>query len=214
MNRLKLAVLLSGSGTTLENLFEKRAEGMLDAEVAVVVSSRADAFGLERAKNHGVPGITVERKKFPSAEPFSATLFSAIAPYKPDLIVLAGFMSLLRIPPQFEQRVVNVHPALLPAFGGKGYYGHKVHEAVLKHGCKISGCTVHFVDNEYDQGPIILQKAVPVLAGDTVDALAARVQEAERELYPQAIQLLAQGRLKIKDRRVEIVPAPDDVALR
>jgi phosphoribosylglycinamide formyltransferase 1 len=207
MGRLKLAVLLTGSGTTLENLFNKRDEGKLDADVAVVLSSRADAFGLERAKRRDVPGVTVERRKFVLPEEFSEAVFSAITPYKPDLICLAGFMSLLRIPPEFTHKVINVHPALLPAFGGKGYYGHKVHEAVLKHGCKVSGCTVHFVDNEYDQGPIILQKAVPVLAGDTVDALAARVQEAEREIYPQAIQLFAQGRLKIQQRLVSILPA-------
>jgi phosphoribosylglycinamide formyltransferase 1 len=207
MGRLKLAVLLTGSGTTLENLFNKRDEGKLDADVAVVLSSRADAFGLDRAKRRDVPALTVERRKFVLPEEFSEAVFSAITPYKPDLICLAGFMSLLRIPAEFTHKVINVHPALLPAFGGKGYYGHKVHEAVLKHGCKVSGCTVHFVDNEYDQGPIILQKAVPVLADDTVDALAARVQEAEREIYPQAIQLFAQGRLKIQQRLVSILPA-------
>jgi phosphoribosylglycinamide formyltransferase 1 len=207
MAKLKLAVLLTGSGTTLENLFEKRDAGKLSADIAVVVSSRPDAYGLERARKRDVPAITVERRKFVLPEEFSDAVFAAIAPYKPDLICLAGFMSLLKIPPAYEHRVINIHPALLPSFGGKGYYGNKVHESVLKHGCKISGCTVHFVDNEYDQGPIIAQKAVPVLAEDTVETLAARVQAAEREIYPEVIQLFAQNRIRLDNRIARIAPA-------
>jgi phosphoribosylglycinamide formyltransferase-1 len=206
MAKLKLAVLLTGSGTTLENLFQKRDEGKLDVDIAVVVSSRVDAFGLERAKRRDVPALVVERKKFVMPEEFSAAIFNAIAPYKPDLICLAGFMSLLKIPPDYHHKVLNIHPALLPAFGGKGYYGHKVHESVLRTGCKVTGCTVHFVDDHYDQGPIVIQKPVQVLENDTVDTLAARVQEAERDAYPQALQLFAEGRLKIDERVVRIVP--------
>jgi phosphoribosylglycinamide formyltransferase 1 len=206
MGNIKLAVLLSGSGTTLENLFEKRDAGRLNADVAVVVSSRSDAFGLERARKRSIPAFAIERKKFNSPREFSEAIFSKIAPYKADLIVLAGFMSLLEIPEAYRGRVLNVHPALLPAFGGKGFYGHKVHEAVLKHGCKIAGCTVHFVDDHYDQGPIVAQKSVPVLPEDTVDTLAARVQAAEREVFPEAIQLFAEGRLKIDNRVVRILP--------
>jgi phosphoribosylglycinamide formyltransferase 1 len=203
---IKLAVLLSGSGTTLENLFEKRDAGQLSADVAVVVSSRADAFGLERARKRSIPAFAIERKKFGSPKEFSEAIFSTIAPYKVDLIALAGFMSLLEISETYRGKVINVHPALLPAFGGKGFYGHKVHEAVLKHGCKIAGCTVHFVDDHYDQGPIVAQKAVPVLPEDTADTLAARVQAAEREVFPEAIQLFAEGRLKIDNRVVRILP--------
>jgi phosphoribosylglycinamide formyltransferase 1 len=206
MAKLKLAVLLTGSGTTLENLFQKRSEGKLDVDIAVVVSSRPDAYGLERAKKHDVPALVVERKKFVMPEEFSAAIFNSIAPYKPDLICLAGFMSLLKIPPEFHHKVLNIHPALLPAFGGKGYYGHKVHESVVRSGCKVTGCTVHFVDDHYDQGPIVIQRPVAVLEDDTVDTLAARVQEAEREAYPQAIQLFAEGRLKINERVVKILP--------
>src|SRR6185295_2599206 len=128
------------------------------------------------------------------------------APYKVDLIVHAGFMCMLRIPKEFENRVINVHPALLPAFGGKGYYGHHVHEAVLEHGCKIAGCTVHFVDQEYDRGPIIDQKAVPVLPDDTAETLGARVQEAEREIYPKVIEALVEGRVSVKGRVVTLRP--------
>jgi formyltetrahydrofolate-dependent phosphoribosylglycinamide formyltransferase len=206
MANLRVAVLLSGSGTTLENLFVKREAGALHADIVVVVGSRAGAYGLERARQRGVPAITVARRKYSSVDEFSRAVFAAVEPFEPKLICLAGFMSLLQIPPEFEQRIMNVHPALLPAFGGKGFYGHNVHEAVLKHGCRVSGCTVHFVDNDYDHGPIIMQKAVPVLSEDTSETLAARVQEAERELYPLAVELFAQGRLKVEDRSVRILP--------
>ncbi len=206
MSNIKLAVLLTGSGTTLENFFQKRDAGKLNADVAVVVSSRPDAFGLERARRRNIPALTVERRKYVLPEEFSEAIFEALAPYKPDLVCLAGFMSLLRIPPAYNHRVLNIHPALLPSFGGKGFYGDKVHESVLKQGCKVAGCTVHFVDNEYDQGPIVAQRAVPVLPDDTVETLAARVQEAEREVYPEAIQLYATQRLKIEGRTVKIVP--------
>ena len=206
MARLRLAVLLSGSGTTLENLFEKRDAGKLYVDIVAVVSSRADAYGLERAKKHGVPALIIEKKKFKDAEVFSRAIFEALAPYTPELICLAGFMSMLKIPPAFKNRVVNVHPALLPAFGGKGFYGHHVHEAVVEHGCKLTGCTVHFVDDQYDQGPIIAQKSVPVLEDDTADSLAARVQSAEREIYPEVLQMFAEGRIKINARRVSILP--------
>jgi phosphoribosylglycinamide formyltransferase-1 len=202
---LKLAVLLTGSGTTLENLFQRREAGKLDADVAVVVSSRADVYGLERARKRNIPALIVERKKFVLPEDFSAAIFETIAPYKPDLVCLAGFMSLLKIPDAYRHRVINIHPALLPAFGGKGYYGHRVHESVLKTGCKITGCTVHFVDNEYDSGPIILQRAVAVEPADTAETLAERVQASEREIYPEAIQLFAQARLTVSGRIVRIL---------
>jgi phosphoribosylglycinamide formyltransferase-1 len=169
-----------------------------------VLGSRADAFGLERARKRGLPALCVPRKKYKTSEEFSAAIYTALEPYAPDLIVLAGFMCMLAIPEKFHMKVVNVHPALLPAFGGKGFYGHHVHEAVLEHGCKITGCTVHFVDNEYDRGPIIMQKAVPVLPGDTADTLGARVQEAEREIYPKAIEALAEGRVSIEGRTVNV----------
>jgi phosphoribosylglycinamide formyltransferase-1 len=199
---LKIAVLLSGSGSTLENLFVRRDEGALKADITVVLSSRADAFGLERARKRGIPALCVERKKFKSCEEFSAAVYKALEPFAPDLIVLAGFMCMLAIPEKFQHKVINVHPALLPAFGGKGYYGHHVHEAVLKHGCTVTGCTVHFVDNEYDRGPIIKQKAVDVLPDDTPESLAARVQAAEREIYPEVIEALIEGRVRIEAGRV------------
>jgi len=207
VKKLRLAVLLSGSGTTLENFFVLADQGKLPVEVVRVIGSRPDAFGLERARQRGVPVTTIERKKFVLPEEFSEAIFKDLEPFKPDLICLAGFLSLLKIPPAYEYRVINIHPALLPGFGGKGYYGNKVHEAVLKAGCKVTGCTVHFVDNEYDHGPIIAQRAVPVLEDDTTESLAHRVQEAEREIYPEVLRLCAAGRVKVEGRRVRVLPA-------
>jgi phosphoribosylglycinamide formyltransferase-1 len=200
----KLAVLLSGSGTTLQNIIDHIARGEVDAELCCVISSRADAYGLERARKHDIPAITVARKAHGDSASFNETLWRAIRSYDVELVVLAGFMSLLEIPADFQNRIMNVHPALLPAFGGAGMYGHHVHEAVLDTGVKITGATVHFVDAEYDHGPIILQGAVPVEDDDTPDTLAERVQARERKLYPKAIQLFAEGRLLVDGRRVRI----------
>jgi formyltetrahydrofolate-dependent phosphoribosylglycinamide formyltransferase len=199
---IRLAVLLSGSGTTLQNIIDRIDRGELDAAVAGVVSSRTGVYGLERAKKHGIPAFEVVRKEFPTHEAFNAALWTAIRGMSPDLVVLAGFMSLIDVPADFHNRIINVHPALIPAFCGHGMYGHHVHEAVINYGAKLSGATVHFVDNEYDHGPIILQGTVPVLNDDTPDTLAERVQALERELYPQAIQLFAEGRLRVQGRRV------------
>jgi phosphoribosylglycinamide formyltransferase-1 len=209
MRHLRLGVLLSGGGTTLENLFHHIAAGKLDAEVAVVGSSRSDAYGLVRAANHRVPTFVVpSRKHKGDIEGFSKAIFGELSRCEPDLVVLAGFMCLLRIPQAFEGRMMNIHPALIPAFCGEGYYGHHVHEAVLRYGAKVSGCTVHFADNVYDHGPIIVQRTVPVLEDDTPDTLRARVFEKECEAYPEAIRLFGEGRLRIEGRRTRILDAP------
>jgi formyltetrahydrofolate-dependent phosphoribosylglycinamide formyltransferase len=199
---IRLAVLLSGSGTTLQNIIDRIDRGELDATVAGVISSRAAVFGLERAKKRGIPTAEVVRKGFSSHDAFNTALWTEIRALSPDLVVLAGFMSLIDVPADYQNRIINVHPALIPAFCGHGMYGHHVHEEVLRYGAKISGATVHFVDTEYDHGPIILQGMVPVLDDDTPDTLAERVQALEREIYPQAIQLFAQGRLRVEGRRV------------
>ena len=199
---IRLAVLLSGSGTTLQNIIDRIDRGELDATVAGVISSRSGVFGLERARKHGSPAIEVVRKQYDSHGPFNEALWTAIRSLSPDLVVLAGFMSLIDVPADFQNRIINVHPALIPAFCGHKMYGHHVHEAVIHYGAKVSGATVHFVDTEYDHGPIILQGTVPVLDDDTPDTLADRVQALERELYPQAIQLFAEGRLHVEGRRV------------
>lgn len=201
---VKLAVLLSGSGTTLQNIIDHIERGELDAAVTCVISSRHGVYGLERARNHGIPAVTVAFKDHGDSAAFNQAIWDEIRKHKVDLVVLAGFMSLLEVPEEFLNRIMNVHPALVPAFCGKGMYGHHVHEAVLDYGAKVSGATVHFVDRHYDNGPIILQEAVPVLADDTPDSLADRVQAKERELYPRAIQLFAEGRLSVEGRLVRI----------
>lgn len=204
--RLNLAVLLSGSGRSLENLQRAIVEGRLSARIAVVISSKAEAYGLERARQHGLDAVAVPRQAYQPVEAFNATINAVLARYPIDLVVLAGFLSLYQPTAALAGKVMNIHPALLPAFGGKGLYGDRVHRAVLAAGVKVSGCTVHFADEQYDHGPIILQQAVEVLDDDTVDSLAARVFAAECVVYPQAIQLFAEDRLRLEGRRVRILP--------
>jgi formyltetrahydrofolate-dependent phosphoribosylglycinamide formyltransferase len=203
---LRIAVLLSGTGRSLDNLQQEIAAGRLRADIAVVISSKPEAYGLVRAKAHGLDAVAVSRRDYPDLEAFNAAINAALVPYDVGLVVLAGFLSLYQPPPELAGRVMNIHPALLPAFGGKGFYGDRVHRAVLESGVKVSGCTVHFADSRYDCGPIILQTAVPVLEDDTVQSLAARVFAAERKAYPQAIQLFADDRLCLEGRRVRVLP--------
>ncbi len=202
--RIRLAVLVSGGGTTLQNFLDCIASDRLAAQVVQVVSSKADAFGLERARRAGIPAAVVERKACASREEFSTRIFDLCRQADADLVCLAGFLQLILIPDDYLGRVMNVHPALIPAFCGHGYYGARVHEAVLAYGAKVSGCTVHFADNQYDHGPIILQRPVPVLDDDTPETLAARVHKQENEAYPEAVRLFAEGRLRVEGRRVRI----------
>lgn len=195
---IRLGVLISGGGTTLANFVEKIAAGDLPAEIALVIASRADCGGVARARKAGLNCEIVDRKAFASVAEFSQSVFSLCREARVDLVTLAGFLSLIEIPADFEFRVMNIHPALIPAFCGAGFYGHKVHEAVLARGVKVSGCTIHFADNHYDHGPIITQAAVDVRDNDTPDTLAARVFEAECRAYPEAIRLYAQGQLEIE----------------
>jgi phosphoribosylglycinamide formyltransferase-1 len=206
----RLAVLLSGTGSTMVNLQQHIDRGELPAEIVVVVSSRSKVLGVERARERSVPTEIIGRKPFkkdgkfdPAA--YSQALVDALEPYRPDLVVMAGFMTRLDAPILERYDVVNVHPALLPMFGGEGFYGHHVHEAVLNAGVKITGATVHFADAKYDHGPIIAQEAVPVREEDTPDTLADRVQAAERRIYPQAIALYAKGLLKKENGRVRVL---------
>lgn len=201
---VRLAVLVSGSGTTLQNLIDQIAAGKLDARISLVIGSRPNLVGLERARKADLNTITVDRREFSSCDQFSARVFELCSQADVDLVCLAGWLCLLMLPTEFAGRVMNIHPALLPSFGGKGMFGRNVHEAVLAHGCKLSGCTVHFVDGEYDGGPIILQRACPVLEDDTPQTLAERVFEQEKIAYPQAIRLYQQGRLRIEGRRVRV----------
>jgi formyltetrahydrofolate-dependent phosphoribosylglycinamide formyltransferase len=202
--RLRIAVLLSGSGTSLENLFERIESGELHAEVAIVIASKTEAGGLARARRRGVPALAIPRREFPDVSKFNDAIHAALAEHEVDLVTLLGFLSPFETRGKFDARTLNVHPALIPAFSGKGFYGRRVHEAVLASGVKVTGATVHFVDAQYDHGPIILQEAVPVLEADTPESLAARVQAVERRLVPEAIRLFAEGRLEIRGRCVRI----------
>jgi formyltetrahydrofolate-dependent phosphoribosylglycinamide formyltransferase len=206
MNRdpIKLAVLLSGSGTTLQNLVDHIRAGSLNAKIAAVIASRTGIKGIDRAQETGLPLHLIERIKYPDIPTFSRDIFKICTDAKVDLICLGGWLSLLEIPAAFDGKMMNIHPALLPCFGGKGMYGRRVHQAVLDHGCKITGCTVHFVDRAYDNGPIILQRTCPVLENDTPDSLAHRVFEEEQIAYPQAIHLFHENKLHIEGRRVRI----------
>jgi len=204
---LGLAVLISGGGTTMANLADRISAGVLDARIELVVSSRDKVVGLERARQRGLPVLVVPRRSFLRQEVFdhdayTEELLRGLRPLRVDLIVLAGFMSRLGVALFTRYPVVNIHPALLPRFGGKGMYGHHVHEAVLAAGERESGCTVHFVDPEYDHGPILAQRAVPVRPNDTADTLADRVQSMERELYPEAISWIARGQVRIEKGRL------------
>jgi formyltetrahydrofolate-dependent phosphoribosylglycinamide formyltransferase len=200
-----VAVLISGGGTTLKNLIEQISTGQLNVAISLVISSNHQAGGLKFAREAGIPNLVIEQNNFPDQDAFSREIFGRCRAAGADLVVMGGFLKRLTIPEDFKNRVINIHPALIPAFCGTGFYGHRVHEAVLEYGVKLSGCTVHFADNQYDHGPVILQKAVPVMDGDTPDVLAARVFQAECEAYPEAVQLIADGRVRIEGRRVRIL---------
>lgn len=208
---LRLGVLISGGGRTLLNVLDEIKAGRLDAEVAVVIASK-NCSGIERCRNAGLDVKLVEYASFRDAsgrvdvEAYTAALLDVLDAAKVDLIAMMGFLSRWNIPSRYAGRVMNIHPALLPNFGGQGMFGHHVHEAVLAQGGKVSGCTVHFADNEYDTGPIVVQRTVPVFDTDTPDTLAARVFEQECLAYPEAIRLFAAGRLEILGPRVRIRP--------
>lgn len=196
--------MISGGGTTLLNFLDRIDAGEMRAEIVGVIASR-ECSGVDRVRARGLEATVLPRKEYGSVEAYSEALTQAVRVCKPDLVTLAGFLSLWRFPAEYEGRVMNIHPALLPSFGGKGLHGRHVHEAVLAAGCKVSGCTVHFCDLYYDTGPIIVQRAVPVVEGDSPDTLAARVFEQECIAYPEAVSLFAAGRLRIEGRVVRIV---------
>jgi phosphoribosylglycinamide formyltransferase-1 len=209
---LAIGVLLSGSGTNLQALIDAIAAGRLNARIAIVVSNVPDALGLERARRHGLTAIALPHRDAPSRKAYDERLVDVLRAHRVELVVLAGFMRLVTpvLLAAFPNRVLNIHPALLPAFPGL----HAERQA-LAHGARITGVTVHFVDEETDHGPILAQAAIPILPGDTEEQLHARVQRQEHRLYPYAIQLIAEGRVRIDGRRVEIAGAPSatDAAL-
>ncbi len=206
LSGLRLGVLVSGGGTNLQSIIDHIQSGYLPAEVAVVISSREGAYALERARRHGIPRYVVKRADFDSQQEFEDEMIKILGRYEVELVALAGFIKVLspHFVRAFPNRIMNIHPSLIPAFCGRGFYGEKVHRAVLDYGVKVTGVTVHFVDEGTDTGPIILQKAVTVEDDDTPETLAARVLKEEHKLYPRAIKLYAEGRLEIKGRRVFI----------
>ena len=202
-SNFSIAVLISGSGTTLKNLIAVKQSGNLDAEIALVICSNPNATGIQFAKESGIEVAVVDHRAV--KEPgFSDTIFDHCRSARVDMIVMAGFLRKLTIPDQYQNRVINIHPSLIPSFCGRGFYGLKVHQAAIDYGCKISGCTVHLVDNQYDHGPIVAQRVVDVLPEDTSQVLAARVFAQECVLYPEVINHFANDEVSIQGRQVII----------
>ena len=205
VKKINLGVLISGSGNTLQNFVDQIEVGKLNATIQIVISSKPNVTGLDRARKHNLRTAVIPYSDYNDVDVFSRAITAELDKYPIDLVTLAGFVHFYKIPEKYKGKVMNIHPGLIPAFCGHNYYGKKVHEAVINYGVKVSGCTVHFADNIYDNGPIIIQRTVPVLDDDTPDTLAARVFKEECEAYPEAIRHFAAGRLKIEGRKVRIL---------
>jgi len=206
MKRTRIGVLASGGGTNLQAIIDSCDRGEIDGDVVVVVSNVPGAYALERARKHGIDAFAFDHGD-QTREQHEKDIIDCLEGHQVDLVALAGYLRMLTpvFIEKYAGRLMNTHPALLPSFGGKGMHGLNVHKAVLDYGCKVSGCTIHFVTADVDGGPIILQKAVPVLEDDTPETLQARVLKEEHKLYSRAIQLFAQGKLRIEGRRVRIL---------
>jgi phosphoribosylglycinamide formyltransferase 1 len=214
MNKpINIAVMVSGHGrgSNMQAIIDACADGRITGRVAVVIGVKDDVPAMDRARTQHVPAIAVRPKDFETDEAYGVRLLDILAEHEVDLICLAGYMRILPLDVvrTFQWRIMNTHAALIPSFCGKGMYGEHVHQAVLECGAKVSGCTIHFVDEQYDTGPIIVQKAVPVEEGDTSETLAARILPHEHKSYVEAVQLFAQGRLRVEGRVVHILPAPE-----
>lgn len=194
---VRLGVLISGGGTTLLNLLDCIQNGSLTAEVSVVITNQPDCRGRGRAEAAGLKTVAIQRSDFASLAEFSTRMFECLDEEKTDLVIMAGFLSMLQIPMEYTHRVLNIHPSLIPSFCGKGMYGHHVHEAVEARGVKHSGCTVHFANNRYDEGPIILQRVISLPDGCKADEIASRVFEEEKIAYPEAIRRVISGQLEV-----------------
>ena len=204
MKPLRIAVLISGSGSTLANLLELEQGGQLPVEFALVISSNPKAGGLQFAQQASIPTEVVARKSFADQQTHSETIFGLCRAHGVQLVVMGGYLEHLSIADDFANRVINIHPSLIPAFSGQGFYGLRVHTAAIEYGVKLSGCTVHFVDNQYDHGPIIAQRSCPVLDNDSPQDLQRRVGELERQLYPEIIAAIADNRVSLTGRKVNI----------
>lgn len=209
MAHLRLAVLASGKGSNFEAILNNIKKGNLNASIQVVISNKASAGALEIARKNAIPAVHISKQQFPEQEQFDEQLLSILNEYQVNFVVLAGYLKMLspKVVRKYKNRILNIHPALLPSFGGKGMYGIQVHEAVLDYGCKVTGVTVHLVDEEYDNGPPVLQRCVPVHDDDNPETLAARVLKVEHQIYTEALQLFVRDCIEIKGRRVKIKPA-------
>jgi phosphoribosylglycinamide formyltransferase-1 len=206
LQKVKIGVLISGGGTNLQALIDNIEKGLINGEIAVVISDKKGVYGLERARKHGISAIEIDKREFNDRNDFMKAIINELESHEVELVVLAGFLSILSSDfiEKYRNRIMNIHPSLIPAFCGKGYYGQRVHKAVLEYGAKISGATVHFVDEGADTGPIILQEAVKVEEGDTPESLAARILNVEHRLLPQAVKLYCEDKLIIDGRKVRI----------
>ena len=202
--QLRLACFISGGGRTLLNIADQIDAGALNARIELVMSSRGDVAGVARSRARGFNTLVIRRKDYPTDDDMHDAITRQLVERRIELVCLCGYLRHVRVDEPFRWRIMNIHPALLPDFGGPGMYGEHVHRAVLASGKKQSGCTVHFVNDQYDMGPIIVQRTVPILPGDDEHKLAARVFEQECIAYPEAIRLFAQGRLKVADGRVHV----------
>ncbi|CAM2006409.1 phosphoribosylglycinamide formyltransferase [Acanthopleuribacter pedis] len=202
--KLRLGILISGGGTTFLNVHERINAGTLDAEIACVISSRKKAFGLERARKLGYPDYSVNYRKLGDDQAASAAIQEILAEHRVDLVVLAGFLRVFLPGETYANRCINIHPSLIPAFCGQGFYGAKVHEAVYRRGCRVSGCTVHMVNDHYDEGPIIAQQSVALADGDDAAEIQRKVFAAECETLPRVVQWFAEGRIQVENGRVSV----------
>ena len=204
---MRIAIFASGSGSNAEAIIRASADGRLSAEIGLVISNNASAGVLQRAKAFNVNYGVIDQRTFDSEESYNSSLFDLLDENSIDFIALAGYLKLIKpeMIKKYKNKITNIHPALLPSFGGKGFYGKKVHQAVLEAGCKVSGVTIHLVSEAYDRGPIISQSTVPVLEDDNPESLAARVLTVEHRIYPEALQLFAEGRVIVTNNSAEII---------
>ncbi|MCT4604710.1 MAG: phosphoribosylglycinamide formyltransferase [Marinisporobacter sp.] len=204
MSKINIAVLVSGGGTNLQSIIDHIEAGNINGKIKVIISSKQDAYALKRAEKHGIEGMYIGKENFPNLKERNSRILETLEEKEIDLIILAGYMRILdeNMVGKYKNRIINIHPSLIPSFCGKGFYGKKVHEAVLKYGVKLTGATVHFVDKGTDTGPVILQKSVEVKDHDTVEDIAKRVLGIEHEILPLAVKLFCEGKLKVVGRRV------------
>ncbi|WP_026478907.1 phosphoribosylglycinamide formyltransferase [Alkaliphilus transvaalensis] len=207
MSKIKIAVLISGGGSNLQALIDSIEKGDIAAEIKLVISNKVDAYGLTRASNHHIKTVVLDRHTYPNLEERDSKLLEILQKEEIDLVVLAGYLAILpsSFIETFSNRIINIHPSLLPSFGGKGYYGLRVHEEVIKRGVKVTGATVHFVNEETDGGPIILQESVGVEFEDTAEAIQKKVLKIEHQLLPLAVKLFAEGKIEVVGNRVKLL---------